>query len=76
MVLKIKGKAKYTFDGIPYMWESGDVDTLSSGQQILTASDGASGDRFGTSVAVGCGRIIASALFDNVAAGSAYLFDG
>jgi len=46
---------------------------------IITASDGAAGDFFGFSVAVGSGRIVVGAIADdvgsNVAQGSAYIFD-
>jgi len=44
----------------------------------LTASDGAPGDRFGYSVAVGSGRIVVGAAFDDdngSDSGSAYIFD-
>jgi len=46
---------------------------------IITASNGAADDRFGSSVAVGCGRIVVGAYLDdvgsNVNQGSAYVFD-
>jgi len=49
---------------------------------IITASDGAQGDRFGYSVAVGSGRIVVGAPYDkvgnvgiNTEQGSAYIFD-
>jgi len=44
----------------------------------ITASDAAAGDEFGTSVAVGDGRIVVGALFDDdngTDSGSAYVFD-
>ena len=44
----------------------------------ITASDGAGGDGFGWSVAVGCGRIVVGAKNDSVGAnpvGSAYIYD-
>ena len=44
----------------------------------ITASDGASGDFFGLSVAVGSGRIVVGALYDDdngSNSGSAYIFD-
>ena len=44
----------------------------------ITAADGAAGDRFGESVAVGNGRIVVGALYDDdngSASGSAYIFD-
>jgi hypothetical protein len=45
---------------------------------IITASDGAADDEFGTTVAVGSGRIVVGAPFDDDnanASGSAYIFD-
>jgi len=46
---------------------------------IITASDGAAGDNFGRSVAVGSGRIVVGALYNDVGSntdqGSAYIFD-
>ena len=44
----------------------------------ITASDGAAADRFGGSVAVGCGRIVVGAFRDDdngANSGSAYIFD-
>jgi len=45
----------------------------------ITASDGAAGDLFGVSVAVGCGRIVVGSQWDDVGIttnqGSAYVFD-
>jgi hypothetical protein len=41
----------------------------------ITASDGASGDQFGNSVAVGNGRIVVGADGDDTYQGSAYIFD-
>ena len=45
----------------------------------ITASDGAASDKFGSSVAVGSGRIVVSARYDDVNSnndqGSAYIFD-
>jgi Tol biopolymer transport system component len=44
----------------------------------ITASDAAADDRFGTSAAVGCGRIVVGAYFDDdngSNSGSAYIFD-
>ena len=42
---------------------------------IITASDGAAGDQFGHSVAVGSGRIVVSATYDDANQGSVYIFD-
>ena len=45
----------------------------------ITASDGVASGQFGTAVAVGCGRIVVGAVFDdglgNPQVGSAYIFD-
>ena len=52
-----------------------------NGNQLtkITASDGAASDAFGDSVAVGCGRIVVGAPFDDVGIstnqGSAYIYD-
>jgi hypothetical protein len=50
-----------------------------SNEVKITASDGAGGDRFGWSVAVGSGRIVVGAYQDDVGSnanqGSAYIFD-
>lgn len=42
---------------------------------ILTATDGASGDELGTSVAISGNRIVAGAPYHNVSAGAAYVFE-
>jgi len=70
--------ASYTDDGIPYLWKSGDITTPHSNETKITASDGASGDNFGISVAVGSGRIVVGARLDGdngTNSGSAYIFD-
>jgi hypothetical protein len=41
----------------------------------ITASDGTAADEFGTSVAIGNGRIVVGASGDNSSQGSAYIFD-
>ena len=49
-----------------------------TGQTKITASDGAASDRFGSSVAVGSGRIVVGAYGDDdngSSSGSAYIFD-
>jgi hypothetical protein len=54
------------------------TNTVASGEVKITASDGAAGDEFGTSVAVGCGRIVVGSPDDIIGAtrfGSAYIFD-
>ena len=43
--------------------------------KILTASDGASGDSFGNSVAISGDRVIVGARSDDIAIGSAYIFE-
>jgi hypothetical protein len=58
--------------------EISDANITTTENKIL-ASDGAAGDQFGLSVAVGNGRIVVGAYTDNVGAnndqGSAYIFD-
>jgi hypothetical protein len=52
--------------------------TLHSNETKITASDGAAYDRFGRSVAVGSGRIVVGAFYDDdngFDSGSAYIFD-
>ena len=61
--------------GEPYLWGSGDVTTIPSNENKITASDGASSDLFGFSVAVGNGRIVVGAYGDGSFSGSAYIFD-
>jgi predicted amidohydrolase len=72
-------KAPYSNDGrIPYLWNSGDVDTAPSNQVKITASDGAASDLFGRSVAIGSGRIVVGAYQDDDKgsnSGSAYIYD-
>ena len=72
------GKKLFTDDGIPYMWQSGDVTTTPNEVGIITASDGAADDRFGNSVAAGSGRIVVGAYWNDdngSSSGSAYIFD-
>ena len=74
------GKKLFTDDGIPYMWQSGDVTTTPNEVGIITASDGAAAnDYFGYSVAVGSGRIVVGAHRNDVGSnsnqGSAYIYD-
>ena len=73
------GKRLTTDDGIPYMWQSGDVTTTPNEVGILTASDGDDSDFFGSSVAVGSGKIVVGATFDDIGSnytqGSAHIFD-
>jgi len=64
--------------GIPAMYGTGDYTTLPSNKLKITVSDGAVNDYFGTSVAVGSGRIVVSSVYDDDAgdnSGSAYVFD-
>jgi hypothetical protein len=49
--------------------------TTPSNETKITASDGAANDEFGSSVAVGSGRIVVGAYRDASASGSAYIFD-
>jgi len=63
-----------SFSGSAYIF---DLDGNQLG--IITASDAAGGDHFGYSVAVGCGRIVVGARYNDVGSnsnqGSAYIFD-
>jgi len=64
--------------GIPFMYNTGDNTTVPTNETKITASDGAAGDRFGWSVAVGSGRIVVGARLDDDLgsdSGSAYIFD-
>jgi len=61
--------------GEPYLWGSGDVTTTTSNENKITASDGATSDSFGSSVAIGSGRIVVGAYGDDTSQGSAYIFD-
>lgn len=64
--------------GEPYLYFSGDVTTLPSNKQSITASDGASSDRFGQYVNISSGKILVSAPLDDDAgtsSGSAYIYD-
>lgn len=64
--------------GEPYLYFSGDVTTLPSNKQSITASDGASSDRFGQYVNISSGKILISAPLDDDtagASGSAYIYD-
>ena len=70
--------ASFSANGVPYMWQSGDVTTTPNEVGIITASDGVAGDQFGIKVAVGCGRIVVGAPSDDDnsnTSGSAYIFD-
>jgi hypothetical protein len=74
----LNSKLPYTTDGIPYLWESGDDFTTPTFQNEFDSSDLGEEDRFGTSVAVGNGRIVVGAPFDNSDgsdSGSAYIFN-
>jgi hypothetical protein len=54
------------------------TNTVASGEVKITASDAAADDQFGSSVAVGCGRIVVGARLDDddgSSSGSAYIFD-
>jgi hypothetical protein len=68
-------KRKITDRGIPYMWGSGDVTTGTSNEIKIEASDGASEDDFGWSVAIGCGKIAVGAPSESTWRGAVYLYD-
>ena len=74
-----KQKKYTTSDGIPYIWESDDEYTAPSYVGMVTYSSAAANDYFGSSVAVGSGRIVVGAYNDTVngisGAGSAHIYD-
>jgi len=64
--------------GIPFMYNTGDNTTLPTSTTKIIASDAAASDEFGYSVAVGSGRIVVGARYDDdngTFSGSAYVFD-
>lgn len=64
--------------GEPYLYFSGDVTTLPSNEQSVTASDGVNLDAFGNQVDIGSGKILISAQNDDDGGsmtGSVYIFD-
>ena len=73
------GKKLFTDDGIPYMWQSGDVTTTPNASDVMSYISGDIGDRFGNSVAVGSGRIVVGDNYSDVGIntnqGSAHIFD-
>ena len=83
MTFKTNGIAIMSQSGIPFMYGSGDVDTVSSNETKIVATDSsgndaAAGDKFGTSVAVGSGRVVVGAPYNDDTAldsGSAYIYD-
>lgn len=78
MAFKINTTSPMTDDGIPFLWGSGDQTTAPTVNAIAYASDGASNDYYGISVAVGNGRIIVGAPRDDdngSSSGSAYILD-
>ena len=80
-ILAGSGKRLSTDDGIPYMWQSGDVYTepTSVGIGSITSSNGASYDAFGFSVSIGGTVIVAGAPYKEVGSfanqGLSYIFD-
>ena len=89
MTFKTNGIAIMSQSGIPFMYGSGDVDTVSSNETRIVATDSSGSDvgeddEFGYSVAVGSGRVVVGAPKNNDAApysgdgtdsGSAYIYD-
>jgi hypothetical protein len=85
VTFKVNGLTIMSRSGIPFMYGSGDVDTVSSNETKIVATDSsgndaAAGDQFGTSVAVGSGRVVVGAPYYNDTAlnldsGSAYIYD-
>ena len=83
MAFNIGNISAATNDGVPYLWGSGDVVTTPTAITRYTfgkiqASDGVAQDGFGSSVAVGCSRIVVGAVGDDdngSSSGSVYIFD-
>ena len=79
MPVFFNNKRLFTDDGIPYMWQSGDVTTTPNASDVMSYSSGAVGDQFGYSVAVGSGRIVVGDGYNDVGSnidqGTAHVFD-
>ena len=78
MPFKVNGKALFTYDGIPYVWESGDTTTAPYNQVKIVGNGLANQDQYGFRVGVGSGRIVVGAAGDDSAgsgAGAAYIHD-
>ena len=73
------GKRLTTDDGIPYMWQSGDVTTLPSNEIKIMSSDGGAYDYFGDAIAVGSGKVVAGSwsidIGSNNFQGAVYIYD-
>jgi|MDSZ01.2.fsa_nt_gb hypothetical protein len=73
------GKRLTTDDGIPYMWQSGDVTTLPSNEIKIMSSDGGAYDYFGDAIAVGSGKVVAGSwsidIGSNSFQGAVYIYD-
>ena len=70
--------ASFSANGVQYLWQTGDVNTLVGVGTTINATNGATNDYFGRSVAVGNGRIVIGASGDDIngiSQGSAYIFD-
>ena len=79
MAYKVGG-TQVAIDGAPtpYLWGSGDTTTVPSNETKILASDGAAGDRFGQFLAIGSGKIVVGARYDDdngSASGSVYVYD-
>jgi hypothetical protein len=77
MAYKVNG-TQVAIDGNPYLWGSADTTTLPSNEIEILASDGAGGEYFGSSVAIGNGKIVITARYDNdngTDSGSVYIYD-
>jgi hypothetical protein len=85
VTFKTNGIAIMSQSGIPFMYGSGDVDTVSSNETKIVATDSSGNDadeddEFGRSVAVGSGRIVVGSPFNDDGfnapnSGSIYIFD-
>ena len=85
MTFKTNGIAIMSQSGIPFMYGTGDVDTVPSNETRIVAtdssgSDAGDDDEFGHSVAVGSGRIVVGAPFydkdsNTTNSGATYIYD-
>lgn len=69
----LDNKASYAVDGLPYLWNSGDITTVPSNEQQLIANSVS--QYYGSSVDIGSGRIVIGSPADNNGEGSVYIYD-
>jgi hypothetical protein len=69
----LDNKASYAVDGLTYLWNSGDITTVPSNEQQLIANSAS--QYYGSSIAIGSGRIVVGSPADNNGEGSVYIYD-